>query len=381
MSVWGAAITAGVGLYSANKSRKTAKSQAAQDRKYQQEQNQLLEQQKQAYRDITLTNPYADMENAYGGLQTDFSNLAAGAENVYAGAENMFAGARNTFAGARNTFAGMENAYAGLENQYEGMENRFEDMTVDTRAAQFQAQQGRQQRANIMQGLRGAAGSSGIAGLAQSLANQGALQAQQISAGIGQQERQNQMLAAQEGSRIDQLQRGAGMQLQQLQAGGAMSVQQAERAGAAQQQQMRMSGAMQQQQMQMKGAAQAQAMQLAGASEQQKLQLAGAQRAQALGVARENLIAAGASQADMAQRGGDAMLQQAEMSRQATLLGMQMGESSGANQQLQMSLYNQQQSNASSDQMMISALGGLGGAIGSIENPFGPSFSYGYKGN
>ena len=340
------------GMYSANKSRKAGAKQSAAAFEYQKEQDAILETQKQAYRDITFTNPYANMKNAYGGLQTDFSNLAAGTENVYAGAENMFAGARNTFAGARNTFAGMENAYAGLENQYEGMENRFEDMTVDTRAAQFQAQQGSQQRANIMQGLRGAAGSSGIAGLAQSLANQGALQAQQISAGIGQQERQNQMMSAQEGSRIDQLQRGAGMQLQQLQAGGAMSIQQAERAGAMQQQQMRMGGAMQQQQMQMRGAAQTQAMQLAGASEQQKMILAGASQARGLGLARENLVAQGASQADMAERAGAAMLQEAEMSRQATLLGMQYGQTSGANSAYQQSLLNQQQLNASANQTM-----------------------------
>ena len=92
---------------------------------------------------------------------------------------------------------------------YEGMENRFEDMTVDMRAADFQVQQGQQQRANIMAGLRGAAGSSGVAGLAQAMANQGQLQTQQIAAGVGQQERQNQMLAAQEGSRRDQMQRDA----------------------------------------------------------------------------------------------------------------------------------------------------------------------------
>ena len=92
---------------------------------------------------------------------------------------------------------------------YEGMENRIEDMTVDMRAADFQVQQGQQQRANIMAGLRGAAGSSGIAGLAQAMANQGQLQTQQIAAGIGQQESRNQLLAAQERSRIDQLQRGA----------------------------------------------------------------------------------------------------------------------------------------------------------------------------
>jgi len=296
-------ISAGLGFLSARKQRKQAKSQAAKDRAFQQEQAELLEQQKQAYRDITITNPYEGMQNAYGGLQTNFSNLAADAQNVYAGGQNL----------------------------YEGMENRFEDMTVDTRAADLQRQMGQQQRANILQSLRGAAGTSGIAGLAQSLANQGSLQAQQISAGIGQQERQNQMLAAQEGSRIDQMQRGAGMQLQQLQ--------------------------------------------MAGASEQQKLQLAGAQRAQALGVSRENLIARGAQQADMAERGGDAMLQQAEMSRQATLLGMQMGQSAGANQQMQQSLLNQQQANASAGQMMTGALGNLATGLAGMDFGGGPNAS------
>ena len=313
-------ISAGLGFLSARKQRKQAARQAAQDREFQREQAELLEKEKQAYRDMTLTNPYEGMTNAFGGLQTDFSNLAAGAKNVYAGAEDV---------------------YAGIDNTYQGMENRFEDLTVDTRAAEFQAQQGRQQRANILQGLRGAAGSSGIASLAQSLANQGALQAQQISANIGQQERQNQLLSAKEGSRIDQLQRGTDLQLQQLQARGAIQS-------------------------------------MAGASEQQKLQLAGAQRAQALGVSRENLIAQGAQQTDMAIRGGDAMLQQAEMSRQATLLGMQMGQASGANQQLQMSLYNQQQANASAGQMMSNAFSNLTtGLVGANDAGIfgGPSFN------
>ena len=117
-----------------------------------------VEKQKQAYKDIEITNPYADMENR---------------------------------------FANMDNAY--------------EDLTVNQQQAQFEAQQGEQQRANIMQGLQGAAGGSGVAGLAQSMANQGQLQSQQISASIGQQETMNQKLAAQ----------------------GAMAVQTAERTGAA----------------------------------------------------------------------------------------------------------------------------------------------------
>ena len=79
-----------------------------------------------------------------------------------------------------------------FENVYENMENVYEDLTINQQQAEFQAQQGAQQRANIMQNLRGAAGGSGIAGLAQMLANQGQLQTQQISASIGMQESRNQ---------------------------------------------------------------------------------------------------------------------------------------------------------------------------------------------
>lgn len=88
--------------------------------------------------------------------------------------------------------------YSNMEfkNPFSDMENVYEDLTVNQQQADFQSQQGAQQRANIMQGLRGAAGGSGIAGLAQSLANQGSLQTQKISASIGLQESQNQMASA-----------------------------------------------------------------------------------------------------------------------------------------------------------------------------------------
>ena len=99
------------------------------------------------------------------------------------------------------------NPYADMENQFADMENPFEDMTVNQQQAQFQAQQGAQQRANIMQGLRGAAGASGVAGLAQAMASQGQLQAQQISASIGQQESQQQLARAQGAATIQQLER------------------------------------------------------------------------------------------------------------------------------------------------------------------------------
>lgn len=290
------------------------KQQTAQDR---------ADKTRQQYEDFDFKNPFAGAQNAFGGIQTQF-------DNIYGGTKNAYAGAKNTFAGAKNTFAGMDNAYAGLENQYEGMENRFEDMTVDMRAADFQAQQGGQQRANIMQGLRGAAGSSGIAGLAQAMANQGSIQSQQISAGIGQQERQNKMMSAQEGSRIDQLQRGAGMQLQQLEAGGAMA-----------NQQMAAQGAMQTQNMQMQGAAQQQQMQMAGASEQQKMILAGQANAQQLGVSQANIQAQGQQYADTQIMQGNAAVQAAQAGQQATLLGMDYGALAGANAGYQGALANQ----------------------------------------
>jgi len=104
-----------------------------------------------------------------------------------------------------------------FKNPYAGLENVYEDLTVDQRAAQFQAEQGQQQRANVMQQLRGAAGTSGIAGLAQALAQQGTLESRQISTNIAQQERQNQAMAAQ-----------AEMQLQGMEAAGAAGVEAAQ---------------------------------------------------------------------------------------------------------------------------------------------------------
>ena len=164
-----------------------------------------------------------------------------------------------------------ENPYAEMENQFAGLENVYEDLRVGTGAADFQMEQGAQQRSNIMQGLRGAAGGSGVAGLAQALAGQGALQARQVSVGLEQQQLRNEAMRAQ----------GA-MQLQQMEAQGATA-------------------------------------------------------------------------ADMAQRGGEAMLQEAESGRQATLLGMQYGQSAGANAALQQAQSNQMSAMANQMQMHSNA--------------------------
>ena len=211
---WVPLVTAAAGLYSASKQRKGARRESRLAREERAKMQAILEKQKQAYRDIEFTNPYE-----------------------------------------------------GMQNQYAGMENVYEDLTVNQQQAQFQAKQGAQQRANILGQLRGAAGSSGIAGLAQSMANQGQLQAQQISASIGQQEAMNQKLRAQ----------------------GAASIQLQERQGAA-------------------------------------------------GV-------------DLQQRTGDAMVQEAESGRQATLLGVDMEMVAGANKTYQQQLKNQAEANVSADQM------------------------------
>jgi len=99
------------------------------------------------------------------------------------------------------------NLYGDVSNPYANMQNTMEDLTVNQQQAQFEAQQGAQQRSNIMNQMAGAAGSSGIAGLAQAMANQGQLATQRASASIGQQESANQRAAAEQAGQIQKLER------------------------------------------------------------------------------------------------------------------------------------------------------------------------------
>ena len=105
-----------------------------------------------------------------------------------------------------NIYANVKNPYADIETEFE---NVYEDLTVNQQQAEFEAQQGAQQRANIMQTMAGAAGGSGIAGLAQAMANQGQLQAQQAGASIGMQESQIQQLQAQGADQARQMEQKA----------------------------------------------------------------------------------------------------------------------------------------------------------------------------
>ena len=131
-------------------------------------------------------------------------------------------------------------------NPYQNMENTMEDLTVNQAEAEFTRQQQQQSQANIMQQMRGAAGGSGIAALAQTLANQGSIDAQKAAASIGTQEAANQKAAAEEAAKIQSLEREGDIISRNAQAGkigslmgmAADEVSQAKAAQAAGQQQM-----------------------------------------------------------------------------------------------------------------------------------------------
>jgi len=81
-------------------------------------------------------------------------------------------------------------------NPYQNISNPYVNLTVNTQAADFAAQQSAQGAANIMSSMAASAGGGGIAALAQAMANSQNQQAQQASASIAQQESRNQMAAA-----------------------------------------------------------------------------------------------------------------------------------------------------------------------------------------
>ena len=131
----------------------------------------------------------------------------------------------------------MKQQYMGLDtsNLYANLENTAEDLTVNTQAADFAAQQNQASQANMMSGMQAAAGGSGIAALAQAMSNQAAQQNQAASASIAQQESSNQAAMAQQAASNQAMERqGAGMarQLQYEKTGTMLGMAQ-QRLGAA----------------------------------------------------------------------------------------------------------------------------------------------------
>ena len=99
--------------------------------------------------------------------------------------------------------------FASLDtsNPYLNMQNTMEDITINQQEAEFMKQQQMQQQANLLQQMRQSAGSSGIAALAQTLVNQGSIDAQKASISIGKQESANQLEIKKEAGRLQDLQR------------------------------------------------------------------------------------------------------------------------------------------------------------------------------
>ena len=120
--------------------------------------------------------------------------VGAGVAKAISGAKQKKR-ARAEEAKAKAEMERQKSAFASLDtsNPYANMENTMEDLTVNQAEADFMRQQQQENQANIMQQMKGAAGGSGVAALAQTLANQGSMDAQKAAISIGKQEQSNQM--------------------------------------------------------------------------------------------------------------------------------------------------------------------------------------------
>ena len=117
--------------------------------------------------------------------------------------------AKAAAAQAQAELEAQKQAFKNLDksNPYANLENTMEDLTVNQEEAQFVAEKQAQSQANILSDLRGAAGGSGIAALAQTLANQGSENARKAAISIGKQEQANQMAERNQAAAIQKAER------------------------------------------------------------------------------------------------------------------------------------------------------------------------------
>ena len=145
-----------------------------------------------------------------------------GPAGIALGAAGLFFGARAIRRGRRRRQAELrkaqeefdrrlqtyeESEFQELDPDQYRQENVFEDITVDTEAVDYSAEQFKQQQANIMQAFKGVSGASGIGALAQTLSNQAAKQAKESQVYISQQLAQNKKIRLAEQSRLQEQQR------------------------------------------------------------------------------------------------------------------------------------------------------------------------------
>ena len=129
--------------------------------------------------------------------------IGMGAAKLF-GASKRKKAAKDAQAKAKTEMDAKKKQYEALDtsNLNKNMENKMEDLTINQKGMELQNQQGQQQRANIMDSMKGAAGGSGIAALAQQMASSGQLAAQKSAADIGGQEAANQKASSMEASKI-----------------------------------------------------------------------------------------------------------------------------------------------------------------------------------
>jgi hypothetical protein len=128
-------------------------------------------------------------------------------------------GRKQEQASAQQAYDMRRREYEALDvsNPYANMQNTMEDLTVNTQAADFAAQQQQQALANTMGSLQGAAGGSGIAAMAQAMANQQSQNLQRASASIAQQESSNRMAERQQAANIQAMEREGDIYARSLQ--------------------------------------------------------------------------------------------------------------------------------------------------------------------
>jgi len=115
----------------------------------------------------------------------------------------------------------LQTSAAALQAGVEGEE----DLTVDTTAAEFMAQQQQQGLADTLGGLKGAAGGGGVAALAQSISGQQSQNLQAARASIATQEQANRQLSAEQAGQIQQMTAQESSANQQRRMEGASNIQ------------------------------------------------------------------------------------------------------------------------------------------------------------
>ena len=174
---------------------------------------------------IPLKYKKSPLKIVYGlgnrSTQSDFLGIELGSRGR-SSLEDQFDIGKEALIGTKvdqNFYKDLVNPYAGLTDQMAGLENTAEDLTVNQK--QF-AQQERMLQRSLSSTLE--ASKRGGTQNAQAIANQLAQSSGDMAAGIGEQERQNQLAKAGQASELQKLKAQSAQQLQMQKAQGEFQV-------------------------------------------------------------------------------------------------------------------------------------------------------------